>query len=246
MKSPSTHQRRVMEPEALPATDAQPCKHSAIDSVGKLRRRFFADAGDAVKRYGVPVDRIIGHLHEIAERRPSFRLDVGRLHMTDLVVAVAACDDHLGAWNDIISTHESVLHQSAEAHLGEIDALMAVRRLLAELRGCDRDTAGPMTLRSYAGDTSLRAWLLDRLVATLCIQSSARCGQPRVVRCLTSVRRLRLGVRLIHVDGLTARQAARVVGLREADLLRAASRRGMTDEPGERQHGMRQGGVPAT
>jgi hypothetical protein len=116
-----------------------------------------------------------------------------------------------------------LLCQAARAHLPEIDAVIAVRQLLSDLQPhLERGEVG-VSLTRYAGETTLRAWLLGRLVAEIGRRSSGLCERPRVQRQrMPSARRLRLGVRFMHEEGLTAPEAAAMVGVNERSLRRAA------------------------
>jgi hypothetical protein len=188
-----------------------------------LRRRFFATGGHAAVRYGVTLEDVERHVACALRARPGLRGDGVGEQMADLVLAVAACDGHRGAWYDLVTEHEGLLCQAARAHLPEIDAVIAVRQLLSDLQPhLERGEVG-VSLTRYAGETTLRAWLLGRLVAEIGRRSSGLCERPRVQRQrMPSARRLRLGVRFMHEEGLTAPEAAAMVGVNERSLRRAA------------------------
>ncbi len=190
-----------------------------------VRRRFFALGPDAC-RFGVTAGALANHLAAARRRLAAPAADPQRLHLADLALACAVCARNAGAWQELIAAHEQVMIHCAQAHVAEVEALVVVRRLLAHVReqSCG-DEGGALSLRRYLGTTPLRAWLLDRLVVMIYRQRPAAPAGVTVERGLSAVGRLRLGARFVQVDGMPVQQAARIVGLRERDVRRAAARR---------------------
>ncbi|MFG0253375.1 MAG: hypothetical protein ACF8NJ_10940 [Phycisphaerales bacterium JB038] len=190
-----------------------------------VRRRFFALGVEAC-RHGVTAASLAAHLEQALRVRPKTTFEATELNTADLALAVAVCAGHAGAWQELTADHEALMLHSAQAHLSEIDAYFVVRQLLAEVLEQSRaGAAGPHSLGRYAGLVTLRSWLLDRLLVRIYRRRSGAQAGVRVERGLDAVNRLRLGARFVRVDGMPVQQAARLVGLRERDVRRAATRR---------------------
>ncbi|HEB61283.1 MAG TPA: hypothetical protein ENJ06_05605 [Phycisphaeraceae bacterium] len=231
MKRSENHQVSLKKLEASGRTEPGSGIIGWGISSDEIRKRFFAEGRDALQRYGVTAEDVITHLHNAPPlRQRRLRKHIAE-HLSDLCLVVAVCRGHLGAWQDLVAKHELILRQSACAHIEEMQAIIVVRQLLSTVQQDSRlgavlknESTG---LGSYCGEITLRAWLLERLMAHICRISECHRhrGRPRVTRSLSSVNRLRLGARFVRVDGLSVKQAAKIVGLPERDIRRAASRR---------------------
>jgi hypothetical protein len=225
MTSFTTHQGCRAKREACSATEAGSRSGVNAAIANDIRRGFFA-AGLSVSRFGVDADDLIAHAGTAADFYSAAPLDPARLHLEDLALAAAVCKGNAGAWQELVARHERIMLHSSQAHLAGADALCAVRQLLSRVR---EETLhggnGPLSLRRYPGITPLRAWLLDRLVVMIYRQQPLSNQDVRVERGLSTVGRLRLGARFVRVDGMPVQQAARIVGLRERDVRRAAASR---------------------
>lgn len=130
------------------------------DATSKLRRAYFAHAGELAMRYGVTFDRVAQHVHSGWSREPALIIK-GIRYTQDLVHAVA-CVDNVGlAWSDVADHHERMLIRACRDRLDETDAILMVRRLFVELRRTSTvgSDAPGMSLRGYIGTCSLRGWL---------------------------------------------------------------------------------------
>ena len=136
-------------------------------AMARLRQQYFSAGGDAVVRYNIGFDRILRHLWRA--RRHQRRLAIRSIdHMHDLIHAIACVDDMDRAWADLAEQYEPALVRACRSQMGEIDALLQVRRLLASLRerSCAGGGADP-SLHWYTGANTLRSWLGQRLLAGL-------------------------------------------------------------------------------
>ena len=130
------------------------------DATSKLRRAYFAHAGETAMRYGVTFDRVAKHVHWGWNREP-VSIVKGIRYAQDLVHAVACIDNVSLAWSDIADHHERMLIRACRDRLDETDAILVVRRLFVKLRRTstgDPEVRG-MSLRGYLGTCSLRGWL---------------------------------------------------------------------------------------
>ena len=130
------------------------------EATSKLRRAYFAHAGELAMRYGVTFDRVAQHVHCGWNREPAL-IVTGIRYAQDLVHAVA-CVDNVGlAWSDVADHHERMLIRACRDRLDETDAILVVRRLFVELRRTSTGDpeARSTSLRSYLGTCSLRGWL---------------------------------------------------------------------------------------
>jgi hypothetical protein len=133
----------------------------------RLRQQFFCAGGDAAVRYGIGFDRIVKHLWNA--RRHQRRLSLRSIdNMHDLIHAIACIDDMDRAWADLAEQYEPALVRACRSQMGDIEALLQVRRLLAGLRerSCSGSGHDP-SLRWYTGSNTLRSWLGQRLLAGL-------------------------------------------------------------------------------
>lgn len=127
----------------------------------KLRRDYFAHAGQVGTRYGVSVDDVVEHVIRAMRRRGTVIAPAVR-HVADLTHA-AACVMGCGlAWSDLHERYELDLVRSVG--LGDQRALLTARRLLAKLREESEMDEGAasrgLSLRDYLGRPSLRHWLI--------------------------------------------------------------------------------------
>jgi hypothetical protein len=115
-------------------------------------------------RYGVRFERLLGHLEDLCAEQPH-RATAGIGHIDDLVHAVACIDGDDLAWRDLVEQHERALVRACRQWLDATDAIVFVRRLVAQLRR--NEQTGVRSLRSFDGTNSLRRWLGDRIVGAL-------------------------------------------------------------------------------
>ncbi|MEE8154829.1 MAG: hypothetical protein V3T53_07680 [Phycisphaerales bacterium] len=149
------------------------------DATSKLRRAYFAHAGELAMRYGVTFDRVAQHVHRGWTREPALTVKSIR-YAEDLVHAVA-CVDNVGlAWSDVADHHERMLIRACRDRLDETDAILVVRRLFVHLRRTSTD--GPetrgMSLRGYLGTCSLRGWLCRCLAEAMNDAVAAPSNRP--------------------------------------------------------------------
>ncbi len=149
------------------------------NTVSQLRRAYFAQAGEVAIRYGVTFERVLDHLRDACthhRRLPMLEIR----HLDDLVHVVACVDCFDLAWRDLAEHHEPALVRAGRQWLLPTDAIVWVRRFLAELH--HGDLAGVRSLRSFDGTSSLRKWLGDRLVGALNRSGSVILGTRRPAR----------------------------------------------------------------
>lgn len=132
-------------------------------SMARLRSEYFASAAETAVRYGVTFDRVVAHLWRARSLNRQFSLRMVA-HLEDLVHAVACVDDVGLAWAELADRYERALIRRCRHGVAEIDATIAVRRMLADLR---RRNSSPQALRfptlhGYAGMQPLRVWLGER------------------------------------------------------------------------------------
>lgn len=224
MTSFANHQRRRSRREASPATLGEVSLNCDAFRANDLRRRCFA-AGEELCRRGVTPTDVEAHVSMALSLLTGTALEPERAHITDLTLAVAVCMGRAGAWQELLAEHEPILSHSAQAHLPQSQAILLTRRLLCRVRRqSEEGAAGVLSLRRYTGISPLRTWLLERLVAAIYSERARHGADPKVERGLSPAARLRLGARLVQIDGMPVQQAARIVGLRERDVRRAASR----------------------
>ncbi len=150
------------------------------DATSKLRRAYFAHAGELAMRYGVTFDRVAQHVHRGWKREPAL-IAKGIRYAQDLVHAVA-CVDNVGlAWSDVADHHERMLIRACRDRLDETDAILVVRRMFVELRRASTGEphARGMSLRGYLGTCSLRGWLC-RCLADAMTDAVAASPNPPV------------------------------------------------------------------
>ena len=127
-------------------------------AMSRLRIAYFAQAWDSGIRYGIGFDEVVAHLWNVRKRRGRLRLETVR-HLDDLVHAIACTNGAGAAWSDLVDLYEGLLVRRCAQRVDEMDSILAVRRLFADLR---RDAA--TSLGVYCGDRPLRAWLADRVL----------------------------------------------------------------------------------
>ena len=150
------------------------------DATSKLRRAYFAHAGELAMRYGVTFDRVAQHVRCGWNREPAL-IAKGIRYAQDLVHAVA-CVDNVGlAWSDVADHHERMLIRACRDRLDETDAILVVRRLFVELRrtSTGESEARGISLRGYLGTCSLRGWLC-RCLADAMTDALAASPNPPV------------------------------------------------------------------
>lgn len=148
-----------------------------------IREAYFAIASWVALRYDVQIDDVIGHLQRAGVHNAT-RPAAAVQYVEDVVLAVAACQGNRQAWLDAAQIFDLTLVRACTLRLPEQDAVMYVRRFLADLEvetldpsGCtaaldgdgfeDEPHEGDGGLRAYAGLRPLRVWLTDRLLARL-------------------------------------------------------------------------------
>ena len=134
--------------------------------MARLRRAYFAQAGENAARYRVTFDRIIVHLWQA--RSTNRRTMLRSVSCLDDLIHAIACVDEVGlAWADLAERYERALIRRCRGHQDEIESTILVRRLFADLRRRNREACSMFapSLRGYMGDKPLRIWLADRLNA---------------------------------------------------------------------------------
>lgn len=125
--------------------------------LARLRRDYFASAGESAKRYSVTLDRLVEHLEAQPGTPPIVR------YVEELLLAVACLDGEARALRDLRS-FEPLLLRTPRLGATEIDAAVRIRRFLALLEAAATTGATEAsTFRSFAayrGDRPLRLWLL--------------------------------------------------------------------------------------
>ncbi len=150
------------------------------EATSKLRRAYFAHAGELAMRYGVTFDRVAQHVHRGWNREQALIVK-GIRYAQDLVHAVAYVDNVGLAWSDVADHHERMLIRACRDRLDETDAILVVRRLFVELRhtSTGEPHARGMSLRGYLGTCSLRGWLC-RCLADAMTDAVAASPNPPV------------------------------------------------------------------
>jgi len=141
-----------------------------------FRRAYFADAGEAAARYGIPFGQV--HEHLIAARPNARRISYDRVHyVTDLVHAVACVQDVNVAWLDLSQMYEPWLVRVCRSRAVETDPIVLVRRLLRDLHRRNRapSAADQPSLRNYVGTYPLRSWLADRVLGFIKRENGMAC-----------------------------------------------------------------------
>ena len=148
-----------------------------------IREAYFAIASWVAIRYDVKIDEVIEHLRRAgvhSAARPGSAVH----YVEDIVLAVAGCNGNAQAWTDAAQIFDLTLVRACSLRLPEQDAVVYVRRFLADLERetldqeiiptrpedstyDDEPAEGDGGLRAYAGLRPLRVWLTDRLLAQL-------------------------------------------------------------------------------
>ena len=148
-----------------------------------IREAYFAIASWVAIRYDVEIDDVIEHLRRSGVHSAA-RPGAAVHYVEDIVLAVAACQGNMQAWTDAAQIFDLTLVRACSLRLPEQDAVVYVRRFLADLEretldlnivptrpeGAvydDEPAEGDGGLRAYAGLRPLRVWLTDRLLAQL-------------------------------------------------------------------------------
>jgi hypothetical protein len=157
--------RRRTSMLAAAQTVARSRSEARLNGLSRLRCAYFSQAGESAGRYGVTFERMLVHLWRA--RQTNRHLVLRSIsHVDDLVHAVACVDGTALAWIDLAERYERALVRRCDASQ-EVDAMILVRRLFAELlrRNCCTPSPSAPSLRCYAGDRPLKIWLAERLAA---------------------------------------------------------------------------------
>jgi hypothetical protein len=212
------------------------------DQMNDLRRAVFgclsADDSRWTAGLGVDAERMARHLVEAWPPRRRARLRISELHLADVALAVACIDTLPGAWARLIERHEPVLVQAAEQQQTPTQAVVTVRRMFIEMR---RDSApgcrGTLSLARYCADTSIEAWLLERLTGRLAVNAAVRRAEDGKRRADT-VQRLRVALDLLGAERMSVQALAASLAATSADLRReVAAGASLRHTPAENKHG---------
>lgn len=163
----------------------------------RLIRNFFSSVGESepiVAALGIDPHRVLEHLSgalKRAEIRPSA---VELVHIRDAAIAAACVDDRPGAWRLLEQMAEKSLIRAAESFQTHRHATVRARQLLADVRrATSEDEPVSLNLRRYAGDASLRGWLVERMLARIALDladSNGRSAGARSAERLGSTLRM--------------------------------------------------------
>jgi hypothetical protein len=142
--------------------------------MARLRVAFFAQGGDAAGRYGITFADVIMHLWRTRRRCGRVALRTVR-HMDDLVRATACGQLIAQAWADLIERHEGMLVRRCTERVGEMHAILHVRRAFMQLRLRQDGGGQGECLLDYAGTQPLRAWLAERVIGQLHREHTVWC-----------------------------------------------------------------------
>jgi hypothetical protein len=187
----------------------------------RIRREYFARAGEVGAAYGITADDILRHVERAnlaATPGPARALS----YIEDLVLAAACVRGHPRAWAEAWSKYEGVLLRAARMRLDEADAIVFVRRYWIDLHaattGC---VPGFPTIADFVGVRPLRIWLTDRLLgrielairASLAAASSSAILAGIPASLLAAVRNSRSSNRdrRVRADRLPPARALRLV-----------------------------------
>jgi hypothetical protein len=177
----------------------------------RLIRNFFASVGESeseVASLGVDPDRVIEHLTgalKRAEIRPSA---VELVHIRDAAIAAACVDGRPGAWLLLEQMAEKSLIRAAESFQTRRHATVRARNLLADVkRVTTEDEPLSLNLRRYAGDASLRGWLVERLLARIALDLAESGGRGAGARA-RSADRLGSTLKLLRSERVRLASAA--------------------------------------
>ncbi len=196
---------------------------SAEFNLNDLRRAYFAQLsrpGLPAARYGVTADRVAAHVSSARAQKRRRADDSSRLHIADVALAVACIDGAHGAWSQLIAEHEPRLVRAAEPHVGPVQAVITVRRMLIDLR---RGSAGPqrsaLDLRRVTGEVSLEQWLVDRLMGRIAIDTAIRKATTGK-RSRDGQQRLRMALELLRNERVSVQKLAEALAASAMDLNR--------------------------
>lgn len=172
-------------------------KQSVQTQCVKTRQALFAQLALAPDRLtlGATVERIeqrLAEAHRLAKRRwPVAQPE--SLAIADAALATACLDKRPGAWETLANENELTLIAAAMWLLDEEQAIITVRRLLAELRKASGKGGSAMGLRLYRGDRPLREWLLERLTGRIAVGvlASGAKAHRRNIRAISTLRSAR-------------------------------------------------------
>ncbi|HWB18941.1 MAG TPA: hypothetical protein VG711_01470 [Phycisphaerales bacterium] len=153
--------------------------------VSALRRAYFAQGFETATRFGIAFDELVVHLWNTREQAGPVDL-LSCKHVADVIFAIACLKGSPSAWSLFFDRYERTLIRQATASYQESQATVIVRRMISELRfELPHITGGrPISLRSYTGRRSLRAWLGERLGYRLrasCTRFTPLPEPPRVL-----------------------------------------------------------------
>lgn len=138
----------------------------------RVRRQFFAHAGDLATRYRLTLADVLAHVETARGFLPG-RVAAGPIWIEDLVLAAACTRGVAIAWVDLTTHLEPSMRRAAASRLSEADAAIFVARFSRSLRRSSSGAAstdrrgGAPSLREFAGQRSLASWLAERLLAQL-------------------------------------------------------------------------------
>ncbi len=137
--------RREDRPRCGPG--ARRTKRDGCSSIRRMRQTYYALAGESGSRYGVSFDRLLWHLWQLRRTRGPIRLRSVK-YLEDLVLVIACLDHHGGAWADLIDQYESMLVRRCTERVGEVQAILLVRRMLRRLKNAPHAGAagGPVAV----------------------------------------------------------------------------------------------------
>lgn len=174
----------------------------------EVRRHCFG-SGDALRRCGVNVQRIIDHLNHVQRCRRRRPIITARLHYADLALAAACVDNSPGAWTRLIAENEGPLIQAAQPQEGATQAVVTVRRMFIDLRRSNSDERrGSLDLRRYGGQIPLSDWLHERLMGRMAVNAAIRRASAASADLRARDQRLRLAMELLHEERMCVQRLA--------------------------------------
>lgn len=168
---------------SLPDSASRDVETTAPWHGDRIRQRFFAEAGPLCIRYRIGPDDVVEH-YAAARRGLPGRLVSSTIWIEDLVLAAACSRGVSLAWADLVAHLEAPLHVAVATRLPDAEASATVSRFFDALR---RRTAEPTTpvrrgggpsLREFAGQRSLRSWLVERVFAHASRDRSPHRARP--------------------------------------------------------------------
>jgi len=179
-----------------------------------VRRGYFAAMGEAdAERFalGVSPDRVVGHLREAMRPQHMRPAVAGVLHLHDVALAAACIDGDAAAWTLLRNAAERSLVRAGASFQTGRHAVLRARRLLAEVAEATLGEGGAsIDLRRYTGDAPLRAWLVERLMASIARELASTAGGRRSAQ-EGAADRLESTLRLLRAEALRERAPLRRV-----------------------------------